>query len=230
MGKLRRRQDAQAGGQAENPRSGLRLRFVSHRRVSIPARLASGILHWPTTRTNGPKAASPRSCRPASGWKLTIAERKRILLDNIYGVDIDTQAVEVTKLSLLLKVLEGETGADAPDRSSDCFRNARCPTWATTSNAATRSSARIFTSSSNCPCSTKKNATASTSSTGTRNFRRSSSRDYPAASCMIRRAPPLDYTGPACRCTAVSATKKERKRPRRRPRRLNPNGKAALTR
>jgi len=43
------------------------------------------------------------------GWKLTIAERKRILLDNIYGVDIDTQAVETTKLSLLLKVLEGET-------------------------------------------------------------------------------------------------------------------------
>jgi hypothetical protein len=43
------------------------------------------------------------------GWRLTIAERKRILLDNIYGVDIDPQAVEVTKLSLLLKVLEGET-------------------------------------------------------------------------------------------------------------------------
>ncbi len=43
------------------------------------------------------------------GWKLTIAERKRILLDNIYGVDIDPQAVEVTKLSLLLKVLEGES-------------------------------------------------------------------------------------------------------------------------
>jgi hypothetical protein len=44
-----------------------------------------------------------------SGWKLTISERKRILLDNIYGVDIDPQAVEVTKLSLLLKVLEGES-------------------------------------------------------------------------------------------------------------------------
>ncbi len=42
-------------------------------------------------------------------WKLTLAERKRILLDNIYGVDIDPQAVEVTKLSLLLKVLEGES-------------------------------------------------------------------------------------------------------------------------
>ncbi|MDD4163334.1 MAG: Eco57I restriction-modification methylase domain-containing protein [Methanothrix sp.] len=41
-------------------------------------------------------------------WKLTTAERKRILLNNIFGVDIDRQAVEVTKLSLLLKVLEGE--------------------------------------------------------------------------------------------------------------------------
>lgn len=38
---------------------------------------------------------------------LTIKEKKRILLNNIYGVDIDNQAVEVTKLSLLLKVLEG---------------------------------------------------------------------------------------------------------------------------
>ncbi|RKZ50619.1 MAG: restriction endonuclease subunit M [Candidatus Parabeggiatoa sp. nov. 3] len=41
-------------------------------------------------------------------WKLTLSERKRILLNNIYGVDIDPQAVEVTKLSLLLKVLEDE--------------------------------------------------------------------------------------------------------------------------
>ncbi len=40
------------------------------------------------------------------GLALTIAERKRILLNNIFGVDIDSQAVEVTKLSLLLKVLE----------------------------------------------------------------------------------------------------------------------------
>ena len=41
-------------------------------------------------------------------WLLTTQEKKRILLNNIYGVDIDSQAVEVTKLSLLLKVLEGE--------------------------------------------------------------------------------------------------------------------------
>jgi hypothetical protein len=42
-------------------------------------------------------------------WRLTTTERKRILLAHVYGVDIDPQAVEVTKLSLLLKVLEGET-------------------------------------------------------------------------------------------------------------------------
>jgi len=44
----------------------------------------------------------------AGQYFLTIAEKKKILLNNIFGVDIDSAAVEVTKLSLLLKVLEGE--------------------------------------------------------------------------------------------------------------------------
>ncbi len=43
--------------------------------------------------------------------QLTTSEKKRILLNNIYGVDLDANAVEVTKLSLLLKCLEGETDA-----------------------------------------------------------------------------------------------------------------------
>ncbi len=52
---------------------------------------------------------NPRLYQTDGGdWQLTITERKRILLNNIYGVDIDSQAVEVTKLSLLLKVLENE--------------------------------------------------------------------------------------------------------------------------
>ncbi|MFH1311078.1 MAG: DNA methyltransferase [Nanoarchaeota archaeon] len=42
-------------------------------------------------------------------WFLTTEVRKNVLLNNIYGVDIDAQAVEVTKLSLLLKVLENQT-------------------------------------------------------------------------------------------------------------------------
>jgi predicted type IV restriction endonuclease len=47
---------------------------------------------------------------PRNGlWRLTIEEKKRILTTHIFGVDIDPQAVEVSKLSLLLKVLEGET-------------------------------------------------------------------------------------------------------------------------
>lgn len=44
-------------------------------------------------------------------WRLTISERKRILTTHIFGVDIDRQAVEVTKLSLLIKALEGENDA-----------------------------------------------------------------------------------------------------------------------
>jgi hypothetical protein len=46
--------------------------------------------------------------RTRSDWALSTTEKKRILINNIFGVDIDPQAVEVTKLSLLLKVLEGE--------------------------------------------------------------------------------------------------------------------------
>ncbi|MCB1468156.1 MAG: N-6 DNA methylase [Rhizobiaceae bacterium] len=42
--------------------------------------------------------------------RLTTSVRKSILVNNIFGVDIDPQAVEVTKLALLLKVLEGESG------------------------------------------------------------------------------------------------------------------------
>lgn len=41
-------------------------------------------------------------------WKLSVEEKKRILVNNIFGVDIDEQAVEVTKLSLCLKLLENE--------------------------------------------------------------------------------------------------------------------------
>jgi hypothetical protein len=66
-------------------------------------------------------ANSPEKCRKAvyrlrgtgassADWHLTSKEKKRILTEHIFGVDIDRQAVEVTKLSLLLKVLETESG------------------------------------------------------------------------------------------------------------------------
>lgn len=63
----------------------------------------------------------PALFRDRSGHlSLTIDEQKRILTDNIYGVDIDPQAVEVTKLSLLLKLLEGE-------RQRELFREHALP-------------------------------------------------------------------------------------------------------
>jgi type I restriction-modification system DNA methylase subunit len=56
------------------------------------------------------KGKAPRiRSNTANAWRLTTSEKKRILLTHIFGVDVDAQAVEVTKLSLLLKVLEGES-------------------------------------------------------------------------------------------------------------------------
>ncbi len=51
----------------------------------------------------------PTIFRNDDGWHLTTTKKKEILLNHVFGVDIDAQAVEMTKLSLLLKVLEGET-------------------------------------------------------------------------------------------------------------------------
>ena len=59
------------------------------------------------TPTPGPSPAAGEG--KGGEWRLTIAEKKRILLNNIFGVDIDRQAVNVTQLNLLLKALEGET-------------------------------------------------------------------------------------------------------------------------
>jgi predicted RNA methylase len=46
-------------------------------------------------------------------WHLALKQRREILINNIYGVDIDNQAVEVAQLSLYLKLLEEETTASA---------------------------------------------------------------------------------------------------------------------
>lgn len=70
------------------------------------------LLDWHRDRyvEDGPEKHHKELYQGSGGlWLLTTQEKKRILLNNIYGVDIDPQAVEVTKLSLLLKVLEGES-------------------------------------------------------------------------------------------------------------------------
>jgi len=47
--------------------------------------------------------------RESGVYKLSLKEKRRILTQHIYGVDIDAQAVEVTKLSLCLRLVEDET-------------------------------------------------------------------------------------------------------------------------
>lgn len=70
---------------------------------------------------------SPRIYQNRRGaYCLTTSERKRILLANIYGVDIDQQAVEVTKLSLLLKVLE-EENAETINKQLTLFHERALP-------------------------------------------------------------------------------------------------------
>jgi len=71
-------------------------------------RMLPGAINEPGKRGRKKEPELPVFQGRGGEWRLTTAERKRILLNNIYGVDIDRQAVEVTKLSLLLKVLEGE--------------------------------------------------------------------------------------------------------------------------
>lgn len=65
---------------------------------------------------------------------LSLSERKRILLEHIFGVDLDPQAVEIAKLSLLIIVLEDQTGTGLQEQLAvfkerllpDLGRNIRC--------------------------------------------------------------------------------------------------------
>lgn len=83
-------------------------------------------LEYYTNRKN-PKSFKDKVYQGKHGeWFLTIKEKKRILLNNIYGVDIDEQAVEVTKLSLLLKVLEGEN-KDVIEKQQKLWRERALP-------------------------------------------------------------------------------------------------------
>jgi type I restriction-modification system DNA methylase subunit len=60
-------------------------------------------------------AAARSGCikKDDGGFHLSLLQRREILLSNIFGVDVDSQAVEVAQLSLYLKLLEEETTASA---------------------------------------------------------------------------------------------------------------------
>lgn len=67
--------------------------------------------HWQRRFTRNPNERKKELCwvdRSTQDVHLTVDLKRTILRGNIYGVDIDPQAVEVTQLSLYLKMLEGE--------------------------------------------------------------------------------------------------------------------------
>ncbi len=80
---------------------------------------------------NHPAHKAPPSAviKRAGVLHLTLEEKSRILTNNIYGVDIDPQAVEVAQLSLYLKLLEEETTASARQFTMD-FKKPLLPSLA----------------------------------------------------------------------------------------------------
>lgn len=78
----------------------------------------------------------PDAKRKYPGWfttaedgsiRLTPHTKRHILLNNIFGVDIDPQAYEVTQLSLYLKLLQGESDKSLREGSAEAPREAFLP-------------------------------------------------------------------------------------------------------
>ena len=71
---------------------------------------------------------TPDAYEDANGnLRLSSRKKRDILLSNIYGVDIDRQAVEVTQMSLYLKVLEGENAETLNPQMTLALKEAYLP-------------------------------------------------------------------------------------------------------
>ncbi|MBE9177633.1 N-6 DNA methylase [Oculatella sp. LEGE 06141] len=68
--------------------------------------LLDGYLQHYITTDPEDHARAGRLTNHRDQWRLTIAERERILLHCIYGIDIDPQAIQITRMALLLKLFE----------------------------------------------------------------------------------------------------------------------------
>ncbi len=77
-----------------------------------------------TNREKGSKAGCLQN--DDDSLRLSLRQKGEILLNNVYGVDIDAQAVEVAQLSLYLKLLEDETPASTRSYQQS-FREALLP-------------------------------------------------------------------------------------------------------
>jgi hypothetical protein len=83
--------------------------------------------YYNATKTNKAKGRKAGCIEREDGTlQLSILQRRDILLNNIFGVDVDPQAVEVAQLSLYLKLLEDETIATSKRYQME-FREALLP-------------------------------------------------------------------------------------------------------
>lgn len=112
------------------PRQAVQLRILDPAcgSGSFLLRVYQFLLDWYLVKYTEMGVTAPRGriVKTAAGWRLSSVERKRILTDHVFGVDLDPQAVEVTKLSLFLKVLEGET-SETVDAQLRLFRECALP-------------------------------------------------------------------------------------------------------
>jgi hypothetical protein len=100
----------------KSPKELAKLRFVDPAcgsgsfLIRVLERIIEEHIRW---YTNNPKDIRDQVCYRdgANNLHLTTHLKRQILTQNIFGVDLDRQAIEVTMLSLYLKILEGETRA-----------------------------------------------------------------------------------------------------------------------
>lgn len=64
---------------------------------------------------NNPAKAKLAGCikTDSGGWRLSVKQKRELLVNCVYGIDLDHQAIEVAQLSLSLKLLEDETAGSA---------------------------------------------------------------------------------------------------------------------
>ena len=75
------------------------------------------LLRWHTTYYNTHPTTAKKGdlVQKDDGLHLSLRKRRELLLNNVYGVDIDAQAVEVAQLSLYLKLLQEESAGTRQD-------------------------------------------------------------------------------------------------------------------
>jgi len=114
---------AQIAGRTPGEIAGLRFADIACGSGSFLLGVYDALLRYHTAYYNAKakgraSEAQKAGCEKREGvWHLSLWQKRQILLQNVWGVDIDAQAVEVAQMSLYLKLLEEETTATAHDQN-----------------------------------------------------------------------------------------------------------------